>query len=47
MQVKEGDVALFLRDQAVEVEFEDKKYFVVPQSAILLVVREELHEDIG
>lgn len=47
LQVKEGDSALFLRDQAIEVEFEEKKYFVVPQSAILLVVREELHEDIG
>lgn len=46
LQVKEGDVALFLRDQAVEVEFQDKKYFVVPQSAVLLIVREELHEEI-
>jgi chaperonin GroES len=47
LQVKEGDTALFLRDQAIEVEFEEKKYFVAPQTAILLVVREELHEDLG
>lgn len=47
LQVWEGDQALFLRDQAIEVEFEEKKYLVVPQSAILMIVRDELHEEIG
>ena len=47
LQVQEGDYALFLRDQAIEVEFEEKKYLVVPQSAILMLVRDELHEEIG
>ena len=47
LQVKEEDQALFLRDQAIEVEFEEKKYLVVPQTAILMIVRDELHEEIG
>jgi len=46
LQVKEGDHALFLRDQAIEIEFEEKKYLVVPQNAILLVLRDELHEEL-
>jgi chaperonin GroES len=45
LQAKEGDVAAFLREQAIEVEFEDKKYLIVPQSAVLVLVRNELVED--
>jgi co-chaperonin GroES (HSP10) len=45
LQAQEGDYALFLRDQAVEVEFEEKKYLIVPQSAVLVLVRNELSED--
>jgi chaperonin GroES len=45
LQAQEGDYALFLRDQAVEVEFEEKKYLIVPQSAVLVLVRSELSED--
>jgi chaperonin GroES len=47
LQVKENDYALFLRDQAIEVEFEEKKYLVVPQTAILVLTQDELHEEIG
>ena len=39
LQVEEGDYALFLRDQAIEIEYDSKKYLIVPQSAILLVIR--------
>lgn len=39
LQAKTGDFCLFLRDSAVEVEFEKKKYYVVPHSAILLLIR--------
>lgn len=46
LQVKELDQVLFLREQAIEVEFQDKKYLVVPQTAILMIVRDELHEEI-
>jgi len=44
LQAKEGDYAIFLREQGVEVEFEDQKYLIVPQSAVLMIVREELGE---
>ena len=44
LQAKEGDYAIFLREQGVEVEFEAKKYLIVPQSAVLMIVREELSE---
>jgi co-chaperonin GroES (HSP10) len=44
LQAKEGDYAIFLREQGVEVEFEEKKYLIVPQSAVLMLVREELSE---
>jgi co-chaperonin GroES (HSP10) len=47
LQVKEGDYAIFLRDQGVEVEFEDRRYLIVPQSAVLMLVRNELVEGIA
>ena len=39
LQIEEGDYALFLKDQAIEIEYEGKKYLIVPQSAILMVIR--------
>ncbi|APF17135.1 co-chaperone GroES [Caldithrix abyssi] len=42
LQVEEGDYAIFMRKAAIEVEIDDQKYVIVPQSAILLVIREEL-----
>jgi chaperonin GroES len=44
LQAKDGDYAIFLREQGVEVEFEEEKYLIVPQSAVLMLVRDELHE---
>jgi chaperonin GroES len=44
LQAKEGDYAIFLREQAIEVEFEDNKYLIVPQSAVLVLVRDELRD---
>ena len=41
MQAEEGDYAIFLRKAAVELKFEGENYLVVPQSAILVLVREE------
>ena len=46
LQAKEGDYAIFLREQGVEIEFEDKKYLIVPQSAVMVLVRDELREDV-
>ena len=45
LQASEGDYAIFLKDAAMEIEFEDKKYLIVPHSAILVLVRTELAED--
>ena len=39
LQAHEGDYCMFLKDQSVEIEFENKKFFVVPHSTILLLVR--------
>jgi co-chaperonin GroES (HSP10) len=44
LQAKEGDYAIFLREQGVEIEFEEKKYLIVPQSAVLALVRDEISE---
>ena len=45
LQAKEGDYAIFLKDAAMEIEFEEKKYLIVPHSAILALVRTELDEE--
>ena len=42
LQVRPGDYALFLRRDAVEIEYENKKYIIVPQSAVLAVVRDKI-----
>jgi chaperonin GroES len=40
MQAKKGDYALFFRKAAVELTFESERFLVVPQGAILALVRE-------
>ncbi|MFQ5649784.1 MAG: co-chaperone GroES [bacterium] len=42
LQAQVGDYAIFLNSSAVEIEFEGKHYLVVPQSAILVLMRDEL-----
>ena len=42
LQAAEGDYALFLKEHAIEIEFEAKKYLIVPHAAILALVRTEL-----
>jgi co-chaperonin GroES (HSP10) len=42
LQAEEGDYALFLRKAAVEIEFEKERYLIVPESAILLLVRDDI-----
>lgn len=41
LQVKEGDLAVFLQKSAFEVVYKGEKYFIVPQNAILMIEREE------
>jgi chaperonin GroES len=39
LQAKEGDLAMFLQKASYEVTYEGEKYFIVPQSAILMLER--------
>jgi co-chaperonin GroES (HSP10) len=41
LQVKEGDLALFLQRDAVEVIYSNEKYLIIPQHSILLVERDD------
>ena len=41
-QPETGDYALFLKKASVEINVEEKKYLIVPQAAILVIIREEL-----
>jgi co-chaperonin GroES (HSP10) len=41
LQAQEGDMAIFLQKGAIEVIYENEKYFIVPQSSILMLEREE------
>jgi chaperonin GroES len=41
LQAREGDLAIFLLSGATEVLYENEKYYIVPQSAILMLERDE------
>jgi len=41
LQVKEGDLAVFLQTGAYEVLYQGEKYFIVSQSSILMIERDE------
>ena len=41
LQAREGDLAIFLQKAAFEVVYKDEKYYIVPQSSILMLEREE------
>jgi co-chaperonin GroES (HSP10) len=41
LQAHEGDLAIFLLSGATEIMYQEEKYFIVPQSAILMLEREE------
>jgi chaperonin GroES len=39
LQAEEGDLAVFLRDSAIDIEYDERKFLIVPHSAILMLVR--------
>lgn len=41
LQAQEGDLAIFLQKGAIEVMYEEEKYFIVPQASILMLEREQ------
>jgi chaperonin GroES len=45
LQAQEGDYVLFLRKAAVEITFEKQQYLIVPNMAVLVLVREDWIED--
>ena len=40
MEVEVGDRALFLRKAAIEIKYEGTEYLIVPQAAILVLLRD-------
>ena len=45
LQAEEGDYAIFLRSQGIEIEFEGKQFLIVPQAAILALMRQEIVDE--
>ncbi|HDO27198.1 MAG TPA: co-chaperone GroES [Bacteroidetes bacterium] len=45
LQATVGDLAIFLKKGAVEIQFHNEKYFIVPQHSILLLERDDLSVD--
>ena len=45
MQAEEGDYVLFVHKAAIEITFEKKNYLIVPNSAVLVLVRDEWESD--
>ena len=41
LQVRPGDMAIFMLKNAIEIKYDGKKYFIVPQGGILMVERDE------
>lgn len=41
LQAQVGDLAIYLQRDAIEIEYEGERYVIVPQSAVLLLIREE------
>ncbi|MCE1273132.1 MAG: co-chaperone GroES [Chlorobiaceae bacterium] len=41
LQARMGDLAIFIQNSAYEIEYEETRYLIVPNSAILLLIRED------
>src|SRR6056297_4020762 len=41
VQPKEGDLAVYLPKSGYEIQLNNEQYYIVPQSAILMVLRDE------
>ncbi|KOF01879.1 co-chaperone GroES [Roseivirga seohaensis] len=42
LQVEEGDLAIFLQRGAIEIMYGNEKLYIVPQSSILMLERDEI-----
>ena len=45
LQAKVNDRAIFLKNSAIEIEYENVEYIIVPQAAILALIRDELLDE--
>ncbi len=46
LQAKIGDLAVYMRKQGIAIQFNDQRYVIVPQHAILMLYRDDgLFED--
>jgi chaperonin GroES len=41
LQPQEGDLAIYMQNSGWEIEFNREKYVIIPQSAVLLLIRDE------
>ena len=41
LQAEEGDIALYLQRNAIEIQYEGEQYVIVPQASILMLERLE------
>ena len=47
LQAEEGDYAIFLKDSAIEIEYEGQQYLIVQQSSLLMIIRRSAFPEIG
>jgi chaperonin GroES len=41
LQAEEGDLAIYIQRHAIEIQYQNERYVIVPQSSILLLERAE------
>ena len=46
LQSQPGDYALFLREKAIEIEYQGDKLLIIPQSSLLVLVRKDPLEEL-
>ncbi len=47
LQARVSDRAIFMRGSAIEIEYENVEYIIVPQAAILALIRDDMLDDIS
>ena len=46
LQARINDRAIFLKSSAVDIEYENVEYIIVPQAAILALIRDDVMDDL-
>ncbi|HSV87435.1 MAG TPA: co-chaperone GroES family protein [Bacteroidales bacterium] len=41
LQAQEGDLAVYLQEGGIDIEFNNEKYIILPHSAILMLIRDK------